>query len=343
MGKSLRNRLVGSMTLLLLGGLALIAVLHGVEGAHDFGGRLGRVLLGDELPEPWQDLAVLLPGGVVMLALIGLVTGWSLRPVLRASEEAAAVGPRHPHARIGTANLPSELSPLVEAVNQALDRLTLAYEAERRFTADAAHELRTPLAVLSLRLQRARSQPDGIEWLAIDADLAAMRRLIEGLLDLARKEAGRPLSTNLNLPRIVREAAAHVEPLVRQAGRGLLVELPDQLEVPGNADDLRDVVRNLVENALAHGQGLIRIRLERQSGQAVLDVSDEGPGIAKDVQETLFERFRKGAQSTSGSGLGLSIARAVIQAHGGHIKFEEASTCTIRMVLPQSIEAGRHV
>ena len=327
------------MTLLLLGGLALIAVLHQVEGAHDFGGRLGRVLLGDGLPEPWQDLAVLMPGGLVMLALIALVTGWSLRPVLRASEEAAAVGPRNPSARIGTANLPSELSPLVEAVNQALDRLTLAYEAEQRFTADAAHELRTPLAALGLRLQRARRAPGAIDWTAVDTDLAAMRRLIEGLLDLARKEAGSPPRAMLNLSRVIREAAASVEPLAQQAGRALWLDVPDRLDVPGDADDLRDVVRNLAENALVHGAGDIRVRLTRETDRAVLDVSDEGPGVAADLREALFERFRKGAQSASGSGLGLSIVRAAVGAHGGQVGFKDAIGCTIQVRLPLSIEA----
>ena len=334
MGRSLRSRLVGSMTLLLIGGLVLIAALHALEGGHDFGSWLGRVLLGDELPEPWQDLALLLPGGLVMLSLIGMVTGWSLRPVLRASHEAAAVGPHNPQARIATENLPSELSPLVDAVNQALDRLTLAYEAERRFTADAAHELRTPLAALSLRLQRARSEQSGIEWRAVESDLAAMRRLIEGLLDLARKEALRARPAKLNLSRIIREAAAGIEPLVQQAGRALLVELPDRMDVVGSADDLRDMVRNLAENALEHGRGRIRLCLSRSAAGAVLDVSDDGPGFTAEAGEALFERFRKGAQSSCGSGLGLSIVRAVVRAHGGHVAFVGAAGCTIRVVLP---------
>ena len=337
--RSLRSRLVGSMTVLLLGGLALIAALHAMEGEHDFGGWLGRVLLGDELPEPWQDLAVLLPGGVVMLALIGLVTGWSLRPVLRASEEAAAAGPHNPEGRIATEHLPSELSPLVEAVNQALDRLTLAYEAERRFTADAAHELRTPLAVLTLRLQSARRKPGSLDWLAVECDLAVMRRLIEDLLDLARKEATpteavRTPAATLNLSRVIREAAAGIEPLVRKAGRALLIEAPDQLEIAGNASDLRDVVRNLAENALVHGRGQVRIRLTRDAGQAVLQVGDEGPTIAAAAGEALFERFRKGAASNAGSGLGLSIVRAVVRAHGGRVAFREGDGCTLEVVLP---------
>lgn len=342
--RSLRGRLIGSMTVLLCGGLALVSALHALEqDGHDPGGRLGRVagrfLIGDELPEPWQDLAVLLPFSLVMLLLIGAVTAWSLRPLLRASQEAASAGPHDPAARIATANLPSEISPLVEAVNAALDRLTAAYETERRFTANAAHELRTPLATLSLRLQRTRHDGAPIQWEAVEADLVVMRRLIEGLLDLARKEAAGRSGTTLNLSRIVREAAAGIEPLVQQAGRALLVELPDALWITGNADDLRDMVRNLAQNALVHGQGRIHIHLGQDAGaglgeSAVLDVCDDGPGIASADREIVFERFRKGSPSVQGSGLGLAIVRAVASAHGGRVGFVDHPGCRLRVVLP---------
>ena len=332
---SLRGRLVGSMTLLLIGGLALVFALE--HGAHAIGGRLAD----DQLGEPWQDLAILAPFSLVMLLLIGVVTRWSLRPLLRASQEAAAAGPQRPEARLGMAGLPSELRPLVGAINDTLDRLTAAYETERRFTADAAHELRTPLAALGLRLQRARNEGAAIEWPAIEADLAAMRRLIEGLLDLARKEAagkegGGVLPAPVNLSRIVREAAATIEPLVQAAGRTLEVSLPDRLAASGNADDLRDMVRTLAQNALTHGRGRIRLTLARQAGDALLEVSDEGPAITAADGEALFERFRKGAQSGSGLGLGLSIARAVVRAHGGSVGFVEGPGCTIRVTLPAS-------
>ena len=341
--RSLRGRLIGSMTLLLCGGLGLVSALHALEqDGHDPGGRLervvGRFLIGDELPEPWQDLAVLLPFSLVMLVLIGVVTAWSLRPLLRASQEAASAGPHDPAARIGTANLPSEISPLVEAVNAALDRLTTAYETERRFTADAAHELRTPLATLSLRLQRTRHDGTPIQWEAVEADLGVMRRLIERLLDLARKEASGRSDRRLNLSRTIREAAADIEPLVQQADRDLLVELPDALWISGNPDDLRDMVRNLAQNALVHGQGRIRLHLRQEAARsgagAVLDVCDDGPGIAPADREAVFERFRKGSPTAQGSGLGLAIVRTVVGAHGGRVGVVDGPGCTLRVVLP---------
>ncbi len=333
--RSLQARLVLSMTLLLCGGLLLVSALHGLESEQGIVARLGRLLLGDELPEPWQDLAVLLPFALVMLVLISLVTGWSLRGLRRASEQASRVGSNRPDARIAVAGLPGEAIPLVEAVNAALGRLATAFETQRRFTADAAHEMRTPLAVLSLRLQRARHDNILPDWEAVEADLATMRRLIEDLLDLARKEVRSRPRQRVNLSRVAREAAAAIEPLALQAGRVLQVDLPDALWIEGDPHDLRDMVRNLVANALEHGRGRITLSLGNRSGEtALLEVSDEGPGVVPTQREAVFERFRKGSTGSAGSGLGLAIVRAVAQAHAGSVEFISGAACRIRVVLP---------
>ncbi len=332
---SLRSRLVGSMSILLFGGLALVSGLHFLERGRDLAANVGRLLLGDELPEPWQDLAILLPFSLVMLVLLGLVTRWSLRPLRLASAEAKAAGPGNPDARISTSRLPNELRPLADAFNDALDRLTAAYETERRFTADAAHELRTPLAALSLRLQRSRRSNIPVEWPEVEADIAAMRELVESLLDLARKEARGRSHVLLNFSRIVREAAAGVHPLIEEAGRELLVELPGNVPVRGDAHDLRDLIRNLVQNALVHGSGRIGLRLvQGADAEIVLEISDEGPGIPAADREAMFERFRKGPGAASGSGLGLAIARAVTIAHGGRITIPAGAGSLVRVALP---------
>ena len=335
------------MSLLLLGGLALVSGLHSIERGRDLAARIGRLLLGDELPEPWQDLAILLPFSLVVLGLIGVVTRWSLRPLRRASEEARAAGPGNSEARISTRRLPGELRPLADAFNDALDRLTAAWETERQFTADAAHELRTPLAALSLRLQRSRRADMPIDWPAVEAEIAAMQHLVEGLLDLARKEArarkeaGGRADAVVNLSRIVREAAAGLHPLVEEAGRDLVVELPDQAPVRGEAHDLRDLVRNLVQNALVHGRGRIAVRLAREPGdRMVLEIADEGPGIPESEREAMFERFRKGIGDAAGSGLGLAIARAVAVAHGGQIGIPPGPGSLVRVALPAAARDG---
>ncbi len=326
----------------------------GLGGAFALGPleRQGRALGGAEpflFRDPYQDILILLPFSAGAISLIWLVSGWSLRHLAAASREAAIVGPGNPVARISTQRLPEEVRPLVNAINGALDRLTEAYQAEQRFVAEAAHELRTPLAVLSLHLQRAKLGGT-LDWATIDHDLAQLNRLVGQLLDLARKEHARQADSATdhpvaNLSRIAREAAAAVFPLAESARRALEVELPDSLEVRGRPDDLRDMVRNLLENAIVHGQGDIRLVGEFRSvsggsPQAWITVSDEGLGVAPGLGEAVFDRFRKGSPDTVGHGLGLAIVREVVRGHEGTVSFLPGPTCQVRITLPMAAGAG---
>ena len=347
---SLRARLVASMSAVAVASLAAVTLLH--AAAEDGDGPLGRIsafLLGDELPEPWQDLAILLPFSVLVVVLVSLVTVWNLRSLTQASAEAARVGPRNPHARIATAGLPSEVAPLVDAVNGALDRMALAYENERRFTADAAHELRTPLASLKLRLQRART--DGrLHWEEIGHDLGQMERLVSQLLELARKEAARPDGATdpyppINLARVARLAAVTLLPLVEASARRLVVELDEDLTVRGDGGDLQDLLRNLLENALVHGEGSIRLTGRRSAvcGETPLvriEVADDGAGIPPESRDAMFERFRKGRASAPGSGLGLAIVRAVARAHRATVRIGDGPGCRVIVELPACLPAA---
>jgi two-component system sensor histidine kinase QseC len=332
---SLRFRLTASMVLVLVLTLVGSALLD----------RAGRVLraafpaaakLLDR--EPYQDGLVLACFSLAVAALIWLVSIWSLRPLARAAQEAALAGPEHPDVRISAEGLPSEIRPLLDAVNGALDRLQAAYEAERRFTANAAHELRTPLSILSLRLQQSRgaARPD---WDAIDRDLQQMTRLVSRLLDLARKEqAGRMTAesdvVSINLSRLAREAAAMILPLAERERRTLRVDLPDDLPVRGRPGDLRDMVLNLLENAILHGTGTISLAGGRSDGNAILTVADEGPGVPETLREALFERFRKRDSGGAGTGLGLAIVREVARAHHGHAAFLPGAPTRVRVSLP---------
>jgi two-component system sensor histidine kinase TctE len=286
--------------------------------------------------------AVFVPFALASFALIWLIGRWSLLPVGRAAREAAGIGPANPSGRISVASLPSELGPLVKAVNGALERLDQAYGTQRRLTADAAHELRTPLAVLSLRLQRAKLDAV-VDWPALESDLAQMSRLVGQLLDLARKED--PTRRNdpaclrpVNLSRIVREAAAAVLPLAEAKGRSLEIEAPDAVPANGRPDDLRDAVRNLLDNALVHGEGTIRVTVSEQHdgthAVASIEVADEGPGIAEGLRDLVFERFRKAVPTSPGAGLGLAIVREVARAHGGEVRVEPGPGCRIQLFLP---------
>ena len=289
---------------------------------------IGRKPLVDSLfEEASEQLLVLWPFAALALILTWAITWWSLRPVTRASREAASVGPADLEQRISTRGLPREIRPLVDAVNSALDRLAAAYSAERQITADAAHELRTPLSVLSLRLQRARSA-GAVDWPAVEHDINKMTQVVSQLLDLARKEA-QPQDfaalPAINLSRVIREAAAMVLPLLESQGRPLELDVPDALPMRGHADHLRDLVRNLLENAVSHGRGTVTVvaRHDASTREAgtVIEVADEGEGVPLGQEEEVFQRFRKLDANSPGAGLGLAIVRQVARSHGGDVRF----------------------
>lgn len=287
-----------------------------------------------------QSLVVMIPLGMVSVLLIFWLLTWTLRPVRRAAQLAMEIGPSAPTQRIPLTDLPSEIHPLADAANSALDRLAAAYTAERRFVADAAHELRTPLTVLDLRLQDARNsqQPD---WPALDQEMKQMRRLVAQLLELARQDGAAVehsgVSREAKVSRVVREAVAALLPLFESQGRVVELEIEDGLLCRGNADELRDALTNLLENALVHGAGNVHLTLRRQSDEVVLDVADQGSGVPEEHQDAMFQRFRKGRQDGGGTGLGLAIVRRIVENAGGHVSFVIGQPNTVRMVLPSKI------
>jgi two-component system sensor histidine kinase QseC len=313
------------------------------------------------LEEAGDWLPVFVPLAMASFALVWLIGWWSSRPLARASREAAAIGPANPSGRVFTGMLPREIRPLVDAVNGALERLDQAhaeqrelierldqaYAAQRRLTADAAHELRTPLAVLSLRLQRAKLAP--ADRPAVERDLAQMSRLVGQLMELARVEDPTRLEDQaalgpVNLARVAREAAAMVLPLAEEKRRTLRVEAADVVSLPGRPDELRGALRNLVENALVHGEGTVRVSVREEPGggtgrRVVVEVADQGPGIAEELREEVFERFRKAAPASPGAGLGLAIVRLVARAHGGDARVRPGPGCRVEIYLPVSGDA----
>lgn len=283
-----------------------------------------------ELFNDFQPLILLLTVlGFVMLAA-WLVAGWSLRPLARASREASAIGPASLDDRITLVGLPSEVVPMAHAVNGALDRVSRAYAAERNFTSDAAHALRTPVAVMDLRLQRARTTGQ-LDLDALRGDLREIAELAAGLLNLARVEQGSQPQGQLNLARLVRECAAEMQPAYDEKGRTLKVDAPDNLQVPGNGRALRDAVKALFDNALHHGAGPVVARVAAEEGGVWIDVQDQGGGVKPDRQEAVFERFKKLDANSHGAGLGLAIVRQTARAHGGDAFF--VAPATIRLSL----------
>src|SRR6478672_5926265 len=294
------------------------------------------------IDENFEHLFVVVPFILLSLPLLWLISRWSLRPLARASLEAQSIGPADLSTRLSVDGLPDEVRPLVDAINGALDRLAHAYAAERRLTADAAHQLRTPITVLDLRLQRARLG-GRVDWPTIEGEMAQLRRLIDRLMTLARRDTDASVvdasagPQTINLARIVRESAAMVLPIVEKEDRSLIVEAPDRVLFRGCADDLRDMVHNLLDNALVHGRGTVRVAVRHERSdhgqEIVVEVVDEGMGIPEALKEAMFERFRRGPMS-QGAGLGLAIVRQVARGHGGDVAFLSDPGCHVRVVLP---------
>ena len=270
-----------------------------------------------------HSLVLMLPLGLLCILLILLLLNWTLRPVRRAARLARGIGPSEPTRRIPLQGLPSEFKPLAAAANCALDRLADAYEAERRFLADAAHELRTPLTVLDLRLQDARRSGE-LDWSTLEMEMRQLRRLVSQLLELARQE-GQPESDapaqRTNLSRLTREVMVSLLPLFEAQNRLVDVDIEDGLLCRGNIDELREVLINLLDNALVHGAGTVQVSLHRAAEGIALEVADHGPGVPVEQQEAMFQRFRKGRQGSAGTGLGLAIVRRIVENAGGRVGF----------------------
>ena len=288
------------------------------------------------LIQRWADFA---PGVLFVLfagaglVAVWLVAAWSLKPLDRAAEEAAAIGPERPEARLPVADLPAEIRPMAQAVNRALDRVAAAYANEKRFTAEAAHALRTPLAVLDLRLQRAE-QGGQVEWPAVRGDLAELSRLVTGLLTLSRADRERHMRVmaEVNLTRLLREAAAAFSPRLEAQGRVIEVAAPGEpVLIRGEAGELREMVYALIDNALNHGAGTVSLSLAAEAVAVVLQVADEGGGAPPEQWEAMFKRFHKGDAASPGAGLGLAIVRQIARNHGGEARFAAPATVEVRL------------
>ncbi len=290
---------------------------------------------------------------VVAAPLVGLAMWWlvglSLAPLQRV-QLAARQRDAHSLAPLPADDLPTEVAPLVQAFNALLQRLDQAFVAQRHFVADAAHELRTPLTALKLQislLQGACSDEEravAVRRLRAGVDRAAHQ--VEQLLALARAEPGhlRPMVA-LDLAEVARQAVADAAPLAEARGARLSLDAPAALPGVGLAEDLRSLLRNLVENAIRHAGEApqVRVHLRVADGQAQLTVDDDGPGIPPDEREAAFARFhRRQGQRSEGTGLGLAIARAVASQHGGEVSLRTSPMGGLRaqVQLPLHAAAG---
>lgn len=260
---------------------------------------------------------------VILLATTFATVRGTLRPVREASELATRIVPGDATSRLPEADMPVEVLPLIEAVNRAFARLQKGIEVQRAFSADAAHQLRTPLAILNVQIDQV-AEP-ALKRRLKD-DVAVLNRIVAQLLYAAQAETFvLPVDARVDLVEVARGVATFLAPIAVEAG--VAVELiggeAGPMPVSGHAEALGHALRNLVENAIGHAPAgsVVEIVIERP---ATFHVIDHGPGIAPENRAKVMKRFWRADRATDGAGLGLAIVDQIVRAHGAVLVVGEA-------------------
>nr|WP_096215378.1 ATP-binding protein [Streptomyces sp. 2323.1] len=270
---------------------------------------------------------------VVVAGVTWLVTRRALRPVEGIRGEMAAItASTDLSRRVPVPSSRDEIGRLARTTNETLAALELSVERQRRFVADASHELRSPIASLRTQLEVAVAHPELLDVPGAVVDTVRLQRLAADLLLLARLDAGeRPADTRVDLAAMVREETSQ-----RVADR-----VPVQIgelaggEVAGSRSQLARVLGNLLDNAQRHAAGVVRVAVAREGEDVALRVEDDGPGVPEGERERIFERFVRlddaRARDDGGAGLGLAIARDVAVRHGGSLAVRTESVFELRL------------
>lgn len=273
---------------------------------------------------------------LLLMPLLALLTAWvlgrGLAPIALTSRrvsdrDAARLDP------LPIDGVPQELAPLVEQINGLLRRLSDSLDGQRRFFADAAHELRSPVAALALQAQIAARAQAPAERAAAHRELAQgierAGRLVQQLLDLARLEPGvrGEAPAQLDVARLAREVVGSHAAQAESQGVDLGADAPRAAMVTGAPTEIRSLIANLVDNSLRYAPGGsdVTVAVRALGGAVEIEVADTGPGIPPEERGRVLERFQRAAgDATSGTGLGLPIAKAVAERHGGSISLADA-------------------
>jgi len=291
-------------------------------------------------------------GAILALALVvgHWLVGRSLQPIAAISAAAAKIAAGNLGERIDPRDTDSELGQLAQVLDTTFSRLEASFAQQARFTADAAHELRTPLAVVLTHTQNAlavecASEEHHEALAACQRAAQRMRALIESLLWLARLDSGAQPAAQVrfDLARRAAEGVELIRPLAARRGITLRADLQPAACL-GDPAQIDQVITNLLTNAIEHNRehGEIRIATHGGAGRSVLTVADTGPGIAAAHLPHVFERFYRAdlsrSRATGGVGLGLSIAKAIVEAHQGLLRVESAPGhgATFRAVFPEA-------
>jgi signal transduction histidine kinase len=295
-------------------------------------------------------LAVGLPALAGLVGIVTwLVTGWALRPVERIRREVAAIGDRDLDRRVPEPGTGDEIDRLSQTMNAMLTRIENAAARQRRFVADASHELRSPLTGIRSQLEVDLAHPEQADWRRSEQDVLdetmRLQRLVDDLLVLAQSDTG-------SIP--MRRKPVDIDDLVLDEARPLrargrvAVDLTSVSggQVLGDPDHLRRVLRNLLDNAERHATSVVRVSVRENDTSVEVEVSDDGPGIPPEQRGAVFERFTRldnaRARSAGGTGLGLAIAREIVDKHGGTLRLSDNTAgATFVVTLPAADGVSR--
>lgn len=291
-----------------------------IQAGEDLANR--DVLIDDIVADFYKNVGwITLPILLVLLAADIAIFRRALRPLREASLIAGEIGPARPGLRLPTSEIPSEVRPLVSAVNQALDRLEEAFRIQRDFTADAAHELRTPLSILRTRIDILQ---DKDMRNSLRRDVEGMAHVISQLLDIAELDAFViDPEEKADLQAVAAEVAEFVAPLALAQGKDIaLLGTTEPVWVKGSPEMLSRAIRNLAENAINHTApgSTVEFFVETDGSVSVLD---HGPGVREDERKLIFQRFwRRDRRKLGSTGLGLSIVQRIAELHSATITVE---------------------
>jgi len=309
-----------------------LLVVHSLDDQNELLARIGYAFL------------ISIPLALIAASFGGyFLAKKSLAPISEMSRSAEAITAKNLHERLPVKNERDELGLLAGKFNELLARLDESFEQQRRFMADASHELRTPVAIV-------RSEADVIlgkdirdeteyreSFSIVQSEAERMTRIIEDLFTLARVDAGQqPLHKSvIYLDEILGEAVKSFRTVANNRGIALEFETPEEMKFSGDAQLLRRLFSNLIDNALKHAKSRIKITVEQRADSYEINVSDDGAGIPQQAQPHIFERFYRADKvrshnanisTGSGAGLGLAISKFIAEAHDGTLALAKSDS-----------------